>query len=310
MARRAGSILCLAGLIAGLAALAAGRLAPVWIGFDIFNHFLPHILVLIGACLLGLLMARAKVATAIAVMLIGVIGIGLWPHYGSRQAAPIDTVAGERIVRVMGFNTRFQNPDWRAVADEVVQHDPDIVVLLEVGRSKLPLMEALQAVYPHRADCLHEDYCEILILSKFAFVSSETRSQWRGPAMVRVAYGPELGGLTVVGVHTQRPPFSSRQLEQMTVLGDDVAAGGGARMVIGDFNASPGSRMLQTLIERSGLELASGLPTWPATLGLPQIGIDHILVSPGLRIAGPARIGSPAGSDHYPVIADLAIPAP
>ena len=66
--------------------------------------------------------------------------------------------------------------------------------------------------------------------------------------------------------------------------------------------------MLQTLIERGGLELASGVATWPATLGLPQIAIDHVMVSQGLRIVKKARIGSPAGSDHYPVIAEIAVP--
>jgi endonuclease/exonuclease/phosphatase (EEP) superfamily protein YafD len=105
-----------------------------------------------------------------------------------------------------------------------------------------------------------------------------------------------------------RPPFFDRQHEQMMALGDELAAAGGSRIVAGDFNATPPSLMLQTLLERSGLELASGLATWPADLGLPQIAIDHILVSPDLRILGPARIGSAAGSDHYPVIAEIAIP--
>jgi endonuclease/exonuclease/phosphatase (EEP) superfamily protein YafD len=300
---------CLTGLIAGFAALAAGQLAPVWIELDVFNHFVPQIAILIVACLVGLVTARAKVTIAIAVMLIGVLGIGLWPHYVSRPgAAPLGTAAGEGIIRIMTFNTRAENPQWRAVADEVVRHNPDIIVLLEIGRSKLRLLEALEVVYPHRADCLDEDYCQNIILSKFAFASSETHSDWRGPPVVRVEYGPELGGLTVMAAHTQRPPFAARQLEQMRALGDDFATGGGAQIVAGDFNAAPHSRMLRTLLERSGFELASGLATWPATIGLPQIAIDHILVSSGLRIVGPGRIGSPAGSDHYPVIAEIAIP--
>jgi endonuclease/exonuclease/phosphatase family metal-dependent hydrolase len=68
--------------------------------------------------------------------------------------------------------------------------------------------------------------------------------------------------------------------------------------------------MLRIVLERSGFALASGLATWPAHLGLPQIAIDHILLSPTLRIAGPARIGAPAGSDHYPVSAEIAVPVP
>jgi endonuclease/exonuclease/phosphatase (EEP) superfamily protein YafD len=306
---RPGAVVCLVGLVAGIAVLGAGRLAPLRIEFDVFNHFIPHIAVLILACLLGLVMARARLVTAVAVMLIGLIGIGLWPHYVSQQGpAPIETVDGERIIRVMSFNTRLQNSDWRAVADEVVRHNPDIVVLLEIGRSKLPILEALEAVWPHRADCLDEDYCQIVILSKFAFVSSKARAHWHGPSMVQIDYGPELGRLTLMGVHTTRPPLSARQLEQMRALGDELSAGDGPRIVAGDFNAAPTSLMLRTVLARSGFELASGLATWPATLGLPQIAIDHIIVSPGLRILGPSRIGSAAGSDHYPVITEIAIP--
>lgn len=309
--RRLGTFLCVAGLLAGLAALAAGRLAAIAIELDVFNHFIPQIAVVMLACLMGLVMARARLLTVLAVILIGLIGIGLWPHFASRQdKATIVAAAGERIIRVMTFNTRFESSDWRAVADEILRQNPDIVVLLEVGRGKLPLFEALDAVYPYHADCLGEDYCQNVVLSKFAFLSEETRSEWAGPNLVRVTLGPELGGLTVVGVHTTRPPFAARQLEQMRTLGDELAKTGGPQIVAGDFNAAPSSLMLRTLIERSGFALASGLATWPAPLGLPQIAIDHILLSPNLRIAGPARIGSPAGSDHYPVIAEIAVPVP
>lgn len=308
-----GAMVFLVGIVAGLAALAAGQLAALRIELDIFNHFIPQIALLIVACLIGLLMPRAGLAAAAAVMALGLVAIGLWPHYVSRQLSSnpgTAAAAGERTLRVMSFNTEFESDAWRAVADEVARHDPDILVLLEIGRSKRPLLEALEADYPHRADCLAEDYCQNVILSKIAFASSAIRTQWQGPQMVQVTYGAELGLLTVVGAHTMRPPFAMRQHEQMMALGDELAAAGGLQIVAGDFNATPRSLMLQTLLERGDLKLASGLATWPATFGLPQIAIDHIMVSPALRILAPARIGASAGSDHYPVIADIAVPVP
>jgi endonuclease/exonuclease/phosphatase (EEP) superfamily protein YafD len=307
-----GSIVLFVGLFAGLAAMAAGQLASWRIELDVFNHFVPHIAILILACLIGLAMPRAGLAGAIAVMALGLVAIGLWPHYASRHGLPEPPTArdGERVVRVMSFNTDFETDAWHAVAEEVARHDPDILVLLEIGRSKRPLLEALEATYPHRADCLAEDYCQNVILSKIAFASSAIRTQWEGPQMVQVTYGPELGNLTVVGAHTMRPPFAGRQHEQMMALGDELSAAGGLQIVAGDFNATPRSLMLQTLLSRASLRLASGLATWPANFGLPQIAIDHIMVSPTLRILTPARIGASAGSDHYPVIADIAVPSP
>jgi len=303
--------LCLAALLAGLAGLAAGRFADAHIELDIFNHFIPQLVIGSGACLLAMAMPRAKLATALVAMLIGVTGIGLWPHFASRHGPPAtDATAGERIVRVMSFNTRYESSQWRPVADEVLRHDPDIVALLEIGRSKLPALKALEAAYPHRAACLEEEYCEIVVLSKFPFVSSGTATHWSQPPLVRVEYGPDLGEVIVTAVHTMRPPLFAHQLQQMRGLGGVVAEAGGAHIVLGDFNATPSSFMLQTFVERSGLELASGVPTWPATVGLPQIAIDHVFVSPDLRVAGPPRIGSAAGSDHYPVITEIAISAP
>jgi endonuclease/exonuclease/phosphatase (EEP) superfamily protein YafD len=303
--------LCLAGLLAGLAGLAAGRFADVQIELDIINHFTPHLLIGIGACLLGIAMPRAKLATAIVVTLIGVTAIGLWPHYVSRQGPPaVDAAEGERIVRVMAFNTRYQSLEWRPVYDEVLRQDPDIVALLEIGRAKLPILEALAAVYPHQAGCLHVAYCEIAILSKFPFVSSGTATHWSQPPLVRVEYGPDLGEVTVLAAHTMRPPMFDHQLMQKRGLATVIAAASGAHIVLGDFNATPYSHMLQTFIAFSGLELVTHLPTFPSALGLPQIAIDHVFLSPDLRVAGPARIGSAAGSDHYPVIADIAIPVP
>jgi endonuclease/exonuclease/phosphatase (EEP) superfamily protein YafD len=58
----------------------------------------------------------------------------------------------------------------------------------------------------------------------------------------------------------------------------------------------------------ANLSRVTFLPTWPAAAGLPQIAIDHIFISPGIRLLEAARIGEAAGSDHYPVTARIAVP--
>lgn len=299
----------LAGLVLALLLLAAGQLAWLWIAFDIINHFTIHLVVMAGACLLALIMPRRGVPTALAGMVIGVIGIGLWPHYVSHEApAPLRAAPGQQSVRVMTFNTSLFNTDWRAVADEVLRQEPDIVALIEIGREKAPLFDALAATYPYRLDCIGEANCHLAILSKRSFAAAAVRTGWRGPPLIRVEYGTELNRLMVTAVHTLRPPHFAAQLAQMTALGDDLAAHDRPQIVLGDLNSTPFSRMLKTLIDRSGLYRVSGLPSWPATLALPQIAIDHILVSPPMSPAGKLRIGDSAGSDHYPLIVEIAIP--
>jgi endonuclease/exonuclease/phosphatase (EEP) superfamily protein YafD len=78
---------------------------------------------------------------------------------------------------------------------------------------------------------------------------------------------------------------------------------------MGDFNATPFSRIPGVVEVRGNLRRITYLPSWPATFGLPQIAIDHIFISPGVRQLEAARIGEAAGSDHYPVTARIAVPA-
>ena len=77
---------------------------------------------------------------------------------------------------------------------------------------------------------------------------------------------------------------------------------------MGDFNATPFSRVIQSFTQNVGLTRQTLLPSWPAQLDLPQLAIDHIFTSAGIRALGQETIGDNAGSDHYPVALTLAVP--
>ena len=67
------------------------------------------------------------------------------------------------------------------------------------------------------------------------------------------------------------------------------------------------------LMRQTGLDNARKgfglLPTWPAFMPWPflRIPIDHCLVSPDIRVIR-MRTGRTIGSDHLPIIVDMAIP--
>jgi endonuclease/exonuclease/phosphatase (EEP) superfamily protein YafD len=51
------------------------------------------------------------------------------------------------------------------------------------------------------------------------------------------------------------------------------------------------------------------LPTWPAApLALPQVALDHVLVSPGLTFAA-ATLARKLGSDHLPLMVEIVVRA-
>jgi endonuclease/exonuclease/phosphatase (EEP) superfamily protein YafD len=147
------------------------------------------------------------------------------------------------------------------------------------------------------------------VISKYPFADSESHGEWVGPPMIRITFGKELGGLTVIGTHAIHFPYLRAQLTQLGQLADLVRRLPGPRVVMGDFNATPSSRMLTSFEQRSGLRRLDGwLPTWPARLQIPQLAIDHVFASEEVKSLEQVRIGDNAGSDHFPLVVRAAIP--
>jgi endonuclease/exonuclease/phosphatase (EEP) superfamily protein YafD len=238
------------------------------------------------------------------------VGIGAWPHVASGSPEIHATAGeGERALRVASFNTLWTNEEVEAVRAEIERLDADVVTLLEVNPAKRSMLAALRSRYPYQANCFGIDFCRLVVLSKLPIIDSEARGRWEGPAYILARLGPDAGGLSVIGAHTIRFPHSSAQFRQVTALAGLIEKLPGHKLVMGDFNATPFSRIVGVVETKASLRRVTFLPTWPATASLPQIAIDHIFLSPGLRLLEAAAIGEPAGSDHYPVTALIAVPA-
>jgi endonuclease/exonuclease/phosphatase (EEP) superfamily protein YafD len=305
-----GGLECQLGFLLGLAGLAASRLGQLWIVLDVFAHFTLQFAVMTIGFLVGMLMPRGKLLAAFVVMVIGIVGIGAWPHVASRQPVIMGQLQpGEHALKVASFNTLWVNNDAAAVKAEIERLDADIIMLIEMGPGKRSILAQLRDRYPYQFDCFDVDYCNFALLSKLPLADEQSRGTLVGPAYMRVRLGPEAGGLTVFGVHTSRFPHSWVQFLQVNAIAKQVERTPGPRLVMGDFNATPFSRILGVMQDRGNLTRLTNLPTWPSYVGLPQIAIDHIFVSPGIRQIEAEQIGEAAGSDHYPVSLRIAVPA-
>ena len=299
----------MAGLTLGLLGLIGARLGQLWVAFDVFSQFTLQFILLSIAFLFGLFMPRARLLLATVILVIGIAGIGMWPHFASGRLQTLATAKpGEREIKVVSFNTWYDNQQVDQVRAEIERLDADITVVIEFGPNKRKIAKELFERYPYHAECFVIDYCHMAILSKFPIVDSEARVDWEGAPMIRATFGPELGGLTVFGVHTIRFPHSRAQFRQAVALSKLIETVPGRKIVMGDFNATPFSRITRTITERAGLVLLTDLPTWPARIELPQVAIDHIFASPGIVATESQAIGNPAGSDHYPITMKLAVP--
>ena len=304
-----GAIECQLGILLGVGGLIGSRLGQLWIAFDVFSQFTLQFALVTLAFLIGLVMPRAKLLTAFVLIVGGLIAIGLWPHVVSRMPPALGSLEqGERQLKVASFNTLWVNDDTAAVQAEIQRIDADVITLIEMGPSKRRIIDALKDRYPHHTDCYGIDYCNLVILSKLPIAESDARAMWEGPPFIRARLGPEAGGLNVFGVHTIRFPHSRAQFRQVTEMASLIESYPGRKLVMGDFNATPFSRILGVLEDSASLSRLTGLPSWPSQLGLPQIAIDHIFVSPGIRVIEGQQIGEPSGSDHFPVTLTIAVP--
>jgi endonuclease/exonuclease/phosphatase (EEP) superfamily protein YafD len=303
------------GLFAGLAGLLAGRLGQLYPLFDVFAQFGAQFTMVVAAFAFAAFVPRYKALIGMVLLCGLFVAYGAWPHFVSRTAA-VDVSALEPLLpvekrlNVAHFNTYGGNSRNQDVANEMLRLDADIVTLIEFERSKEPLLDMLAAKYPYRATCQAADrHCNLAVVSKYPIGAVTGRAIWRGPPFIRVEMAGEFSGLTVIGVHTTRFPHWRAQFKQVQALVRMLESETGSILLMGDFNATPFSRLPRMIEEGSGLKRLTRLPTWPSTYGLPQLAIDHIFVSEDLRPLASMRIGNPVGSDHYPITIPLALKA-
>ena len=130
----------------------------------------------------------------------------------------------------------------------------------------------------------------------------------KGPAYIRARLGKKFGNTYIFGLHSTRPPKVRSQIIQLMEMARLLENTKGRKIVMGDFNSTPYARLLRQFASRNNLQRVTNLPTWPARWGpFPQLAIDHIFLSEGLRPLSRSRLGIPAGSDHYPTIVDVAV---
>lgn len=298
------------GLVLGLAGLFGARLGHLWIGFDIFAQFWIQFIFITLACALGLTSPRYKSLVAAVFLILMVVGYSIWPHYASANSSTKLAELGpnERALKVASFNTYIGNTNMVAIAHEVSRLDADVVTLIEFDAEKHQVLDELRGQYPYQETCWKIVYCDFAILSKTPLADAMGRANWSGPPLMSARLGPEFGNLTIVGIHTFRFPHQRAQLNQIMTLVKYMETVPGPVVMMGDFNATPFSRITQTIADELGLERLTYLPTWSATYGLPQLAIDHIFVSHKIKALDHERIGEYAGSDHFPITMTLAIP--
>jgi vancomycin resistance protein VanJ len=233
-------------------------------------------------------------------------------------------------LRVMTYNVKWGDRDAEGVVSNVARADPDLLVMQHSGGSIERNLTRLK-----RRGWFNARLSEYTVLSRYPILETEAKPLTReaGDQVLRCVVRMGSKRIVVYTVHfmTPRPALASvagrgaeaaSDLEanarvrerQASRLAEHLKAERGPVIVAGDLNSPVQSQACRALL-RCGLRdafseagLGYGYTYGQSTaVGRPYVRIDHILVSPEWRVLG-CREGSPRGSDHSPVTADLLLP--
>lgn len=305
---RIGGLLIAAGLVATVATLLA-FLGSLWWFFELFSHFRVQYavgLLLVGGLLLAVSRRRRLGMFFLAVA--GINGAVVAPLY---FGGPSKVPSGERL-RLMSMNVHTQLGDPEKVRREVTRVAPDILVLLEINQRWVGRLKWLDDAYPHSIVEPREDNFGIGLYAKRPL--TDKQAIWLGSALVPTLTAQiDFDGqrLTLLATHPLPPTGRENaglRNEQLGRLAE-FAAKHRPVVLLGDLNTTPWSPHFRQLLRDGRLHNSAhgfGIQaTWPRQSVLFRIPIDHCLHSPEM-VTIERQVGGSVGSDHFPVVVDIA----
>jgi endonuclease/exonuclease/phosphatase (EEP) superfamily protein YafD len=278
---------------------------------ELFSHFrLQYLAVaLILSALLFALRNRRWAALMLVVAAINTVPVAPW--YMAEAEA---TVVSGPAIKLLLSNVYSGNRNSQALVDLVLDEDPDVVFLQELTGKRSRELAALRDIYTYSLNIPREDNFGIAVLSRHPFAGARVIESppFQLPTLLVEI---EIADRAIAFVTTHPLPpigktgFESRntQLASIAELVNQIA---GPRVLIGDLNTTMWGEHYRLLIEETGLvDSRYGLgvlPTWPTHLPFAMIPIDHCLVSREFEVMD-FRTGPDIGSDHLPVLIELAI---
>jgi endonuclease/exonuclease/phosphatase (EEP) superfamily protein YafD len=273
------------------------------------SHFRPHlavasVILAILVSLAGLPGWAASLAALFALLATAANLFAIWRVLPRFAAAS----GGEDVrLRLAFANLRASNTNRDAVVEWVRREQPDIFIACECVGDWPDALAALADDLPHGT---WTPLGDLMIFSRLPLGEINHPVTRYGNAVVAEVETPA-GPLSLVALHAIVPRGGRNSTGRDAVIesvGHIVWRREGGVVVVGDFNATPWSLPMRRLMVGRRLRYGPGAfrgtyPSWlPDWAGLP---IDLVLAGGGWRVVG-HRHGPRIGSDHWPIVAEVA----
>lgn len=292
-----------------LAAISLRYVTHTWLLAFIYSFQAHFALAALAASVVLLVIKRHWYAYGLLTIAVVLLGHGIL-MLKAFEASPTAATTPP-VLKLMSFNIENINfENGSRIADAVIASGADVVNILEAIPLK-PEMERLSVAYPYHIGCgTITNGCDTLVLSKRPFSEQSVKSigdMWPN-RLVQVAL--DIDGTTIhfVSVHLAKPYFDDFQVDELADLKDAVAAVEGPLLLAGDFNSAIIDPHIQDFVRTAGLNTVFPEPaTWPIRAGAFGIAIDHVLARPPLRLTSVTQIADDAGSNHFGLMAEIAV---
>lgn len=325
----AASGLYLLALCAYFVALAAGRARAGPLG--LIRELTPYLLVPVALLLGAGVVVPAPSALILSVPSLVMVAIALKPVWAVRRRPARQSAPPTRF-RILTFNAGGNTgaPEVTRVEQTVGRLNADVVALQELTPETLARLRGSLA----RRYAYSQGEWPAIVFSRFPIRAGSSLSfPSRGSDAQRVEIDIAGRTLIVFNMHITRPGHElDGRLTRLRLAGEydptardthaalvhrQAGSAPGPCVVVGDLNATEWShpyRLLGTTLVDAFREAARGWGnTYRVSLGrgrwqlrVPLVRIDYIFHSRHLVSLG-ARTGPGSGSDHLPVVADLAL---
>ncbi len=282
----------------------------LWVA-DLICHFQePALVASCVAVVLAIASKRRRIAAALLVLAV-VQTLPLVRYSGANPVFP-DPSSKDRL-RVLLSNVLYENVVYTDLERLIRVEEPDIVALVEYAPGWPEGLAGIRADYPYRVEYPMGASGLALWFKEKPIAMGEP--EWLvkdGHPIIHARFVFAGKERELWLVHPRSPLSYKRFLKagntEMDAIAARVKETGGSTIVLGDLNSTDGSAHFRDLLDTTGLRdsrLGFGRQgSWP-TDQFYRIAIDHLFLSRDLAVRD-RRLGDMVGSDHFPVVADLA----
>ncbi len=232
---------------------------------------------------------------------------GLWP------ATPFRSLPTD--LRIVSVNQLRTNQDARRTLVGIFAEKPDVIAIQEYSQSHdEQFSRALAGRYPYAARFPHPISNGLAVYSRYPLTLDDAPAEnFGGGRLMSVTVSIDDRRVRLFNIHPTSPGLPSRIAANRMQIAELVSSINREQLptiVVGDCNFTLNSQQAHALC-RAGLRPAEdwgGGVRWswsPVRDAWPVLRIDHAFVSDDFSVQSD-RTGGAVGSDHRPIVVDLA----